>query len=103
MYQGELLDSQPPRDKPDGSPSGGYIPKGAKITAITLEGNWLRLATVDGMPRSGWLNAGANMSKIRYWVIVAPPPVDPPPTTVLVPFTLAVDGFKPFSGKLEKL
>lgn len=72
------------------------IPAGATVTG--------------GAPASGYahINAGASW-KAGYtktiWlknyaeVVITPPP---PPVVTKTPFTLSVDGYKPYSGELEK-
>jgi GH25 family lysozyme M1 (1,4-beta-N-acetylmuramidase) len=49
-------------------------------------------------PIMGWSKA----VWYEYRQETTPPPPPPPPTTTKTPFTLAVSGYKPFNGELEK-
>ena len=99
-WKGTTLDSIPVRTSPDGGAISPYLAKGTPISGDAVDGTWLHMTA----PRIGWVNAGAGMTKVKWeTVTVTPPPPPPPPSTVLTPFTLTVDGHKPFSGNLEKL
>lgn len=106
MWQGTTKDSIAVRLAPDGAiASGGYLPKGAKLLINEVNGVWLHITSSNGIPRVGWVNAGATMQFVSWSLIpnIPPPPPPPPPVVVLTPFTLTVEGHKPFSGNLEKL
>ena len=64
----------------------GDLLPGQAITADDLQNGWLHILT----PQVGWVSA----AYVDYQTV--------PTTTVKVPFTLSVDGFKSFSGELEK-
>jgi len=99
-WKGTTLDSIPVRTAPDGGAISPYLAKNTPISGDAVDGTWLHMTA----PRIGWVNAGAGMTKVKWeTVTVTPPPPPPPPSTVLTPFTLSVDGHKPFSGNLEKL
>jgi hypothetical protein len=91
MFEGILLDSQKARNVPDGTTIGAWIPKGAKITATTLDRTWLKLGTVNGIATTGWLNAGVSGNLISFKEIAAPPPPPPPVVTVSDNWTVVID------------
>ena len=99
-WKGTTLDSIPVRTAIDGGAISPYLAKGTPISGDAVDGTWLHMTA----PRIGWVNAGMNQTKVSWQTVtVTPPPPPPPPSTVLTPFTLTVDGHKPFSGNLEKL
>ena len=73
MWKGITLDSIPVRSAPDGGAINPYLAKNTSITGDIVDGTWLHMTT----PRMGWVNAGANMSKVRWENVTATPP--PPP------------------------
>ena len=96
-WKGITLDSIPVRTAIDGGAISPYLAKGTPISGDAVDGTWLHMTA----PRVGWVNAGANQTKVSWQTVTVTPP--PPPSTTLTPFTLTVDGHKPFSGNLEKL
>jgi len=99
-WKGITLDSIPVRTAIDGGAISPYLAKGTPISGDAVDGTWLHMTA----PRIGWVNAGVNQTKVSWQTVtVTPPPPPPPPSTTLTPFTLTVDGHKPFSGNLEKL
>lgn len=96
MWEGTTVDSIPVRKEKDGVGINPYLPKNAPISGDVVEGTWLHML----FPRVGWVNAGVGMTKVRWKYVTVTPP---PPVVILTPFTLNVDGHKPFSGNLEKL
>jgi hypothetical protein len=82
MFEGTVLSDIQSRNAPDGTVLPGWIKKNAVILSPEMQGTWMRLGTVDGLAKAGWVNAGANMSKISWHVVAAPPPVVPPAPTV---------------------
>lgn len=95
---GVTLETTKIRSTPGGDIITGSIPKDTQITADDSAGSWLKLITVNGTVRGGYVNSRS----IKINTITPPPPPPPPPSTTLTPFTLTVDGYKPFIGNLEK-
>jgi hypothetical protein len=91
MFEGTVLSDIQARNAPDGTVLPGWIKKNAVILSPEMQGTWMRLGTVDGLAKAGWVNAGANMSKISWHVIAAPPPPPPPVVTVQDNWTVVID------------
>jgi hypothetical protein len=91
MFEGTVLSDIQARNAPDGTVLPGWIKKNAVILSPEMQGTWMRLGTVDGLAKTGWVNAGANMSKISWHVIAAPPPPPPPVVTVQDNWTVVID------------
>jgi hypothetical protein len=79
MYTGTLLDSQKARNIPNGIAGGAWYQKGANLIATELQGTWLHVIEINGQAISGWMNAGANQTKIKFDVIIVNPPPPVPP------------------------
>ena len=62
------------RDAPDGAVIGS-LKAGDKIT-FAQQGTWLLLSSVNGVPRTGYVNARS----VRIVQTVPPPPPPPPPS-----------------------
>lgn len=92
---GVTLETTKIRSTPGGDVITGSIPKDTPITADDSAGSWLKLITVNSLPKGGYVNSRS----IKFNTTPPPPPV---PTPTLTPFTLTVDGYKPFIGNLEK-
>ncbi|RPH37475.1 hypothetical protein EHM92_02605 [bacterium] len=98
------------RNAPAGST---FSPSRYLVTGDTIEADWqdttlpqwLHLTKINGVAVVGeeWASAGTSQQYIGWqWVSVpSEPPPDPDPV-VKTPFTLAVDGYKPYAGELEK-
>ena len=97
IVSGVTLETTKIRSTPGGDIITGSIPKDTHITADDSAGSWLKLITVNSTAKGGYVNSRS----IKITAITPPPP--PPPSTTLTPFTLTVDGYKPFIGDLEKL
>ncbi len=97
IVSGVTLETTKIRSTPGGDIITGSIPKDTHITADDSAGSWLKLITVNNLPKGGYVNSRS----IKITAVTPPPP--PPPSTTLTPFTLTVDGYKPFIGDLEKL
>ena len=97
IVSGVTLETTKIRSTPGGDVITGSIPKDTNITADDSAGSWLKLITVNNLPKGGYV----NIRSIKVTTITPPPP--PPPSTTLTPFTLTVDGYKPFIGNLERL
>jgi len=89
------------RSTPGGDIIIGSIPKDVQITANDGLGSWLKLITVSGVPKGGYVNSRS----IKITAVVTPPPPDnpppPPPTTnpkvlrtiqILDDFKFIIDG-----------
>ena len=86
-WKGTTLDSIPVRTAPDGAPISPYLAKNTPISGDAVDGTWLHMIA----PRVGWVNAGANMAKVRWETItVTPPPPPPPPPTKTVTNIISV-------------
>jgi len=96
MWKGITLDSIAVRTSPNGGAISPYIAKSTPVSGDQVIGTWLHMTS----PRNGWLNAGVNQQFVDWETVTVTPP---PPVVILTPFTLNVDGHKPFSGNLEKL
>ena len=97
IISGVTLETTKIRSTPGGDVITGSIPKDTHITADDSAGSWLKLITVNGTAKGGYV----NIRSIKINTNAPPPP--PPPTPNLTPFTLTVDGYKPYIGDLEKL
>lgn len=81
MWQGTTKDRIPVRLAPDGAvATGGYLPKGAKLLINEVNGVWLHITSSNGIPRIGWVNAGASMQFVSWSLIPVTPPPPPVPT-----------------------
>jgi hypothetical protein len=83
-----------------------YIPAGATIEAVyPNQAQWLKIVKINGAPvgLDVYASAGTSQQYIGWEVVTVAeePPTDPPVNKT--PFTLSVDGYKPFSGELEAL
>lgn len=108
VIQGTALGAVVRRDAVQGNefvPS-RYLYKGDKIEADRQDPvlpKWLHLTKINNVSISSeeWVSAGSLQQYISWqWVYVTEPP--PPPEIVKTPFTLSVNGYKPYSGELEK-
>lgn len=63
------------RPTPSGDPIGN-IAANTKIVVDVDLGSWLRLVSVNGVPRTGYVNARS----VRIVQTVPPPPPPPPPS-----------------------
>lgn len=91
MFEGTVLSDIQARSAPDGTVLPGWIKKGAVILSPEMQATWMRIGTINGAAATGWVNAGANMSKINWHVIATPPPPPPPPVTVANNWTVTID------------
>lgn len=75
-WKGVTLDSIPVRSSIDGGAISPYLAKNTPISGDAVDGTWLHMTA----PRVGWVNAGANQTKVKWEnVTVTPPPPPPPP------------------------
>lgn len=103
VIQGTALGSVYLRDAPQGNSLGTFLKAGDQIEASENQFQWLHITKINGEPvaqEATWASAGAQQQYISWQWVTLP---DPIPTPIKVPFSLNVDGYKPFSGELEKL
>jgi hypothetical protein len=87
----------------------GTLLKGNRITADSSTGTWLHIITVNDLPKVGYSNArvgeGMTNGDITWRTVVSPPPPPPPPPPGdnTIGITILLEGFKPFSGRVEPL
>lgn len=106
VVQTVRLRSGPGTDYPTALWNGrDYLQAGTGIKAIypPTDGKWLHLTEIQGAVVTGdlWSSAGSLQQYIA-WHVVTVPDEPPPPAPVKKPFTLTVEGYKPFSGELEQ-
>lgn len=98
---GVTLERTSIRSTPGGDTIIGSIPKDTPITANDGLGSWMKLITINGVPKGGYVNSRS----IKITAVITEPPPDtpppPPPTTnpkvlrtiqILDDFKFIIDG-----------
>lgn len=106
MITGTALTSVKIRQTPSGIETGRFLIAGDKIEADRHEFQWLHITKINGVVQTSdalWASAGSTQQYISWNEVVTPPQPPQPPVAGAAAFTLAVDGYKPFTGLLEPL
>ena len=69
-WKGTTLDDLPLLNAIDGTVIKPYITKGTPVSGDDVKGVWLHLKS----PRTGWMNSGANQTKVRWENVTVTPP-----------------------------